>query len=41
MENRLVLDLKKDFGAGGGDGGSLSLNHIAERLHEKVRPDTS
>lgn len=33
MEDRLVSDLKKDIG--GGDG-SLTLSHLADRLHEKV-----
>ena len=34
MEDRLVSDLKKDI-IGGGDG-SLTLSHLADRLHEKV-----
>lgn len=38
MEDRLLLDLKKDVGGGGG-GRSLSLTHLADRLHEKVKLD--
>ena len=34
MEDRLVLDLKKDVGGGGR---SLTLTHLADRLHEKVK----
>ena len=36
MEDRLVSDLKKDVG-GSGDDGSLTLTHLADRLHEKVK----
>ena len=34
MEDRLVKDLQKDVGGGGG--GSLTLTQLAERLQEKV-----